>query len=400
MNKIQGFGANKGAYAGPTDPQTFEPTTPGEILESIRGNGPRVVRPRWSGYLPQFEIKNDYLSLDIPPGTILCAKNQPPYYKKTVHIFASDVLISNLRIGAGAPDKYYSNQTDSLAFNGAKRVGLTDCHVWAALDEQIDMSPVWQTTNACEDITIQRTIIGPGLRRTFGDKGPGLGFLISRGCKRITSYLNLFYSNWGRNLRAADSTEIQVINCVGYNHGDHAMDWKNATGDIIGNVYLMGPDTMKTRDYILNGDSSVSVYIEDNWQAGAAWRGSVNVRSTRLCHPKVAPVELAPFAAFYEVMTGAGPLERSPLEKRIIRNVLDGTGRIIANVDEIGGWPVIEDAPPEVHPIIEPPTRKTFKIPVPVPPLPVELEGATVIETDLEKRGDDYYVVYTGEVEA
>lgn len=389
MMEIVGFGVTWGAYAGPVAPQTFEPSTPGEILESIAGNGPRVVRPKASTYLPHFEIKNDYLSLDIPPGMFVMARNEPGYNGKTVKVTAADVLISNFRMGAGPGDRYYSNQVDSLALNGAKRVGLMNCFVPFGPDENID---IWDQS---EDITIQYSIIGPGLRDTWGPgQGPGLGMLVGKGSKRVTIYRNLFYRNHGRNPRAKNATEVQVVGNTIFDHRDHAMDWSNASGDIEENIAIMGPNTMKTRDYLLSGDSSVSVFVDGNIQSGPSplrhQASKINLPLARFCFPDARVQRVGAARAFHEVMNKAGPLQRTEIERRIIQNVLDEVSPLVKRPEDIGGWPVV--APPPPAPV-RPGLARV------VVPVSIELEQGRIVDRDFLVTPDGDRVIYTIEVD-
>jgi len=210
------------------------------------------------------------------------------------------------------------------------------------------------------------------------------GALVGGGATNVTFYKNLFAHNAGRNpiFNTYDAKNIttinaQVVNNLIYNWGYmgteiQLYDNKTVNANIVGNYYKPGKDT-DNYEITVGGIGSAKMYVKGNigprrsndsmnewanvgyfdWNA---WKNKGNSygdpapTSYRVTTPHDMPAlpTVSAFDAYNDVLENAGATKpgRDAVDKRIINDVKNGTGRIIDHPSQVGGWPTLATGTP------------------------------------------------------
>jgi len=233
--------------------------------------------------------------------------------------------------------------------NAPYNIIIDHCSVSWAVDENIS------TWGRCHDITFQWCIISEGLRNSLHPKGAhSMGLLVGNDANNISIHHNLFVHNRDRNPKGSKNTKIEVIN--NFIHNWRACATRTpALANIIGNHYQAGVDHtggMGVRNPTDNVDARF--YIKDNIglgrpaNVGSDWE-ITDMDSMQFGWNKpVFPLSNVTADNVSEVLwklanhsTGAGALipGRDSVDIRIVKDVINETGRIIDSQNEVGGWP-------------------------------------------------------------
>ena len=159
----------------------------------------------------------------------------------------------------------------------------------------------------------------------------------------VFDFRNNVVYNWGGSYAGynADTTSITKMNFVG-------------------NYYKRGPNS--SGNYAFQEDCTYSrAYFSDNWMNNGyptdPWslvRFSGFTETQKTAYKLSTPVPVEPgytddAATAYELVladAGASFPVRDAVDVRIVNDVINGTGSIIDDEDEVGGWPELEPAMP------------------------------------------------------
>src|SRR4029077_6699010 len=107
--------------------------------------------------------------------------------------------------------------------------------------------------NLIENMTIQYSIIGPGLYQSSHSEFPtsygsndtviGSGEDTRIYGRRHTYYRNFWVHNWGRNFKFEHVDGLDVINCVVYDWGKEVAHANPRGFNAVGNMFKKGPET-------------------------------------------------------------------------------------------------------------------------------------------------------------
>jgi hypothetical protein len=358
---LSGFGSNTTAGSGRHLKQartriykirTLSDSGSGSLRECISLNEPRTCLFEISG-----EIKlKSILKIKSPFITIAGQTAPQPGITITQGGFSietHDVLIQHLAvrpgdslmgieprfrdgisIGAPSPKSVYNIVLDHLSVT------------WA-IDENV--STAYPNTH---DVTIANSIIAEGLHNSIHPKGPhSKGVMIGNFSKRITLRNNLISSNEERNPYIKPGTTVEMINNTIYGWGDRGA-WSlcnltnnDGTADpvqlsFIGNYYIPGPWSFVAPPLYANILAITSrIYVEDNELAGDSTHASpwsitkLDEESFRAEAPPVSSgaTNAIPFHPAYITLlktVGSRPCNRSPIDQRIVSDVINRNGSI------------------------------------------------------------------------
>jgi hypothetical protein len=352
----------------------------GSLRECVQASGPRVCVFEVSGAI---RLKSN-LAVQHPKLTIAGQTAPAPgilLRDATLQINASDVLVQHIAVRVGdGPGGTKPDARDALKVGGeggkVRNVVIDHASFSWGIDEVVEMWGDWS------DVTISNSIISEPLHDSLHSKGPhGLSMLIAagKGHARASLFGNLIAHGFGRNPRSGAS-EFVFVNNVVYNGGEsEAMlfnDRKPTLNSIVGNVFIKGKDSREeARPIQLVGPAAVGVgteivrgtlvYLADN-DASCATDDPWSVVENHSTLPRELlealdapawPDGLEPLAAGRDavldaVLASAGtrPAERNGVDERIVRDVTQGTGRIINCVaangtqrcqKNAGGWPEV-----------------------------------------------------------
>jgi hypothetical protein len=222
------------------------------------------------------------------------------------------------------------------------------------------LSLSWSTTKILsitklsDLITVQWCILSEALN--FADHG----YTSIAGGNRVTWHHNLFAHNLSRNVRFQGMVDADFRNNVIYDWGERAAYGEFDKVNYIGNYLKAGPSTKQKPFLFFHlGDAEVmpgSLFVTNNILEGNGAKPGVNENNwlgmggyyferdtLALAEPFPAPpvVTEAPGLAYEHVLNEAGASlpRRDTTDKRIAREVRQGTGHIINRVQDVGGWP-------------------------------------------------------------
>jgi pectate lyase len=339
---------------------------PGTLREAIEASGPRTVVFAISGTI---QLRSP---LRLRNGRITIAGQTAPGDGITIrdHVFqieADDVVIRYIRARLGAASK---TQDDAIWISGGHRIILDHVSASWSIDETLSASANYKEAGqGFYALTVQWSIIADSLRHAGHVKGDhGYGSLIRGGRgARVTFHHNLWANHIARMPRPGNydgpaidpvGPGFDFVNNVFYNWGgDHSgYDADKATlsrYNFINNSYIAGPDS-KGAFAFLESNTLAHAYFAGNSMNGAVpadpW--SLVKGSEAPGYRLDAPVEVAPVTSetaaesYARVLREAGAsLARDAVDRKIVEGVRAGTGRIIDDEAQDGGWPELKSTP-------------------------------------------------------
>ena len=252
-----------------------------------------------------------------------------------------------------------------VVFDHCSATWATDENLSASGPADVDSSVDADVT--AHDITMRHCLIAEGLAHATHPKGShSMGTLIHDGVRNVVIEGCLYAHNNERNPRLKGGSTARIIGNVMYNWGSACVGvgrrgnrrmLQPAEATLIGNVAIAGLDT-RDRALVKNVDSGARVSLRGNTFVGDATphppfghllpasRGEGS--RARSLSPlagrgwREAPGEGSAAATVARVLQSAGsrPAHRDPIDARIVRSVIDGTGRIIDSQDQVGGYPI------------------------------------------------------------
>ncbi|MEX0641380.1 MAG: DNRLRE domain-containing protein [Pirellulales bacterium] len=246
-------------------------------------------------------------------------------------------------------------QPDALSVTGSN---IMIDHVSASWSTDEVLSP----TDA-HNVSVQWSMITEALHDAGHEKGDhGYGSLINGG--DFSFHHNLYADNRSRNPKAALSkldgfiTRLDFVNNVMQNPGNrfgYSDDKDIVRLNYVGNYGIDGPDS--TADSLYETDfTQTIVYRQGNFRdsnlngvldgsATNAISGTYTLTGTRFDLPQVGTTDAR--QAYIQVLSRAGAnYYRDPVDRRVIRNVINQVGAHIDSQNEVGGWPSLPSLSP------------------------------------------------------
>lgn len=344
----EGYGAfSKGGTGGrEVYVDNLEDSGPGSLRAAIEADGPRTVAFRVSGSIAlntPLRIRHPFLTLDAhnAPGEGITLT------RHGIEVRTHDVVLRyfRIRLGDEGVDRnrvnYESGEgEDALRF----QAGARDC-IADHLSLSWTTGKIITTTLMADRITIQWSILSESLNFA------GHGYAALAGGNRITWHHNLLAHNFGRNIRFQGAIAADFRNNVVYDWGENAGYGEFDRLNYVGNYLKAGPSTIQLPRLFHRGDAVVmpgSIWVDGNVLEGQQpvtddnWRGMgffyLDRESLRAAEPFPAPPVKTDTArdAYEHVLKDAGAAlpAHDAVDARVLREVRDGTGRIISWVRE------------------------------------------------------------------
>lgn len=334
-----------------------EPAIPGSLRWACESAGPRTVVFRVSGTIAlkqRLTISEPYLTIagQTAPGDGICLRDDE------LRITGHDVIVRHLRVRPGIERAV--KELDGIGVGqGARNVMIDHCSVTWANDESLSCN------GDVDRVTVQWCIIAECLgEHSFGS-------IIGSINGSLSYHHNLYISNRSRLPRPAgfedqggvltwDFRNNVVYNwgtLTGYN-GNYGQrpDRTAEQGNLVANTYLAGPSS-KPSPLFRHVVRASKMFAEGNVMNGrpVGWE-SVNYANgaTEIGVRVDTPFPFARIAtdtaaqAFVAVLQRAGAYlpRRDAVDERLLREVREGGGRLVAGVAEIPGWPRLASLPP------------------------------------------------------
>lgn len=335
----------------------------GSLRAALEASEPRTVIFRTSGTISlksSIQIEHPYITIagQTAPGDGIAIKIDGSFDGPAIKIRADEVIIRHLRIrpGLGNPGSNTDSNGDAISITKGSNIIIDRCSMSWAVDEILSG---WYSPS---NITVQWSIISEGLSNSVHPKGEhSKGALFGKSSSRVTFYQNLFAHNVNRNPRITgdDSfhSQYQIVNNVIYNWKNSAMSIdpsKNGTVDgrinlnVIGNFFKAGSNS-DTKQPPIQLKDGTKAYVKGNIgphrpdNSMNDWSivdGSDSFQAHEPFNMPNLPTVSAT-KAYDEVLAkvGATKPQRDAVDRRVVNEVKNGTGRIIDHPSDVGGWP-------------------------------------------------------------
>ncbi|WP_139188484.1 hypothetical protein [Aliiruegeria lutimaris] len=354
---------------------TLADSGPGSLREcAANGGHPRVCGFAVSGTIdllqPIHVGSNIYIAGQTAPGDGIQLRIVEGTHGPLIPKNVTDVVIRYLKLRPG-PSPRPSATVDAITVENARQVFPGNLSMAFATDETFNIHVSGATAS---DITLADSLDRSNHPKGRHSKGALICSDEGQGnrCGRITLLRNLFAHHRDRSpdIKATDIGPVEVINNVFYNPISQFGEFYDLLGNAdiayLGNLALTGPSTVRktpepVQVFEWEDGKAVRLLASDNL-AGVAkgCRGRKvevldSVAESVLVAPPGWPVSVEPMpvsGVLDAVLARAGDRIEGrrmadALDARVIEDVRICGGRVIDNVDQVGGWPVVAQADPD-----------------------------------------------------
>lgn len=351
---------------------------PGSFADAVTTKGPRIVVFEVGGVI---DLNKQELKVTEPFLNVAGQTAPSPgvtFIRGGITVATHDVVIQNIRVrvgDAGAPKKS-GFETDGMGTSGAAYNVIFDHNsvTWAT-DENMSASglrfdgndPEKWRRDTSHRITFSNNIIAEGLTfATHAKIEHSKGSLIHDNATDILIVNNLYAHNYERSPLLKGGVRAAIVNNLIYDPGQRAIhynlmaeEWGDRTWQIgklsvIGTVLRAGISTPPNLAMIeLGGYGDLELYTHDNIAVDQIGRplpmlGRYTAAPAKFILSKTPPVvppfvkPMAASAVQQYVLHNAGARiwDRDYNDVRLIADVAEGRGYIIASQDELHGYPV------------------------------------------------------------
>lgn len=350
----EGYGAyTKGGRGGRVFLVTnLSDSGPGSLREAVEAKGPRTVVFRVGGIIETkgLVIREPYLTIagQTAPGDGICIKkgegNGDAFELSHTH----DVILRFLRFRAG-------NNTGDIRCDSF-RVYDSENFIVDHCSSSWGNPETFSASGSVDRYTMQWCIISEG------NNEQKHAFATIVGGDRSTWHHNLFAHMFSRVPRWGDITvQCDFRNNVIYDWGHTCGYGDMRTLNYVNNYVRRGPSTTQRPPYFIIDPKAAlpaCLYLNGNIMAGMAdvtldnWKGVKGDRALQGASPFPAPPVQTQTAqeAFELALRKAGATlpKRDAVDARIVSEARNGTGEIINNEKEVGGWPNYGSGKPPV----------------------------------------------------
>jgi len=345
---------------------------PGSLREAVEVNGPRTVIFHVSGTAAlnsAIVITKPYITIagQTAPGDGICLKNH------ALVIAADNVIVRHVRCRPGDNAKA---ESDSLSVSSGRDIIVDHCSASWSVDETLSSSSSGRLGN----VTIQWCIISESLHDSIHHKGPhGYGSLIRGSFGNGYTYHHNLYAHHHARLprpgnyidrsRDPEGFVLDFRNNVIYNWAGLAAgynaDGSNGTNsitkmNIVGNYYKAGINSTGSIAFsesthaaraFFSGNCMNGSYPDNPWSLVSFSKFS---DEDKKAYKQSSPVRVPTvktddaITAYERVLAEAGAMlpKRDAVDTRVVSEVRNGTGKIINDEQQVGGWPDLESAEP------------------------------------------------------
>ncbi|MDO8541575.1 MAG: hypothetical protein Q7S40_14145 [Opitutaceae bacterium] len=327
---------------------------PGSLRAAIESKGPRTILFAVAGTIElasPLKVKDPLVTVagQTAPGGGVCLKNFD------FVVAADDVIVRHLRFRPGDEAK---KAVDGMSIGTtAHRVIIDHCSASWSVDECLSVSG-----GDIDDVTVQWCLMAESLSNSVHPKGPhGYGALV-RADGDVSYHHNIFAHHSSRNPRPGTYDDGAKQGIIFDFRNNLIYGWSSRAGysaadkanlNYVGN-FLKPNASSKTPGHAFNvgGQQTTALYVTGNRLVGRPeadadnWlmieKAEAAVRADRPF--PVLPVTTDSADDVYEkLLQGAGATRpaRDAVDARVVRQIRDGTGKILDSQNEVGGWPVL-----------------------------------------------------------
>lgn len=324
---------------------------PGSLREALETKGPRTVIFRVGGIIETkgLTVREPYITIagQTAPGDGICIKKAESDGPAIELSGTHDVVIRFLRFRAGNNTGQF--RAESFRASDSDNFIVDHCSTSWGNPQTL------HTGGSIDRFTVQWCIIAEGNNRQRHAFATGVGG------DRSSWHHNLFAHMEGRVPRWGDITvQCDFRNNVLYDWGSYCGGGDMRTLNYVNNYLRAGPSSIQ-RYFIFAPKAALpaSLYVNGNFMTGRPeviadnWKG---VDAGRSLEAPVAfdapPVQTQSAAEAFELVlnnAGATRPKRDSVDARIVSNARNGTGKIINDENEVGGWPAYASGEPPMN---------------------------------------------------
>ncbi|MGV3660894.1 MAG: pectate lyase family protein [Prosthecobacter sp.] len=346
----EGFGAHTpGGRGGKVLPVTnLDDSGPGSLRAALDAKGPRIVIFRVGGVIQlksALVIREPFVTVagQTAPGDGICLRTDSSTHADTLVLNGThDVILRFLRVqnGKGPQPSHYDDGGDCISAYDSENFIIDHCSARWGCDE------VLSVTGACDRYTVQWSILAEALNYNRHS----MATILSG--ERCSWHHNLLAHNGSRNPLFAGGTRCDFRNNVLYNWGHTSGQGNFNQLNYAGNYLRPGPSTVqKPLNFVAPQAVALarSLHLAGNVMEGSQeitadnWLGAAFDRACASDTPfPMAPVrsESADLALPHVLAKAGATLpQRDAADTRVIADVQNHTGQIIASQQEVGGHP-------------------------------------------------------------
>lgn len=370
----QGFGATTlGGRGGRVIEVTnLNDTGSGSFRAAVTASGPRIVVFRTGGTIvlqSELAITNPYITIagQSAPGGGVTIKASPFYKQDDLRVSTHDVVIRYLRFRPAATAAITQSRAALNIGRDSSNVVVDHVSTSWGLDN------VMEIIDGAHDITVSWSIISEGLSHSThldGEHSRGLNISSKTyNCtcqdRNISIHNDLLAFNNKRNPNADAYGVVDFVNNVIYDYGDSVSRFGDLNGtntpvNVAGDFYKPGLDSTSAYEVRAGSRStstSPSIFVNGNIGPHRPLDGLPQylvvkpedrqyVQATGFSAPAVTTTSAD--QAYTNVLADAG--DRLPMldavDTRVLSDVQNGTGHIIDDPSQVGGWPALEAGTP------------------------------------------------------
>jgi len=343
---------------------------PGSLQAALDASGPRVVVFEVAGNIDYTPYGT--LSISTPYVTIAGQTAPPPGITLKgcqVMLGTHDVLMQHIRVRVGDlrdPNQPLRNKAGWTQFSerdcmkvSGDRIVIDHCSFSWSTDENVQSS--------ANDVTFRHNIFSEGLHSVKHHKGGhSRGLLIMRpGSHRVAVVGNLFAHNMARNPTVSAGEAVVANNLVdGVNvaiktdcvaRPGQGPVLLNATQNVIkraNHAFVARAKHPDSRFYfapdnVFKGRAFDSVAAVWEKHVSMPFAPGVAPACRAIEPPVTVPgLKIKPASeveAWVLANAGARPADRGPVDARVVNDVKNGTGGILASQEDVDGWPALAE---------------------------------------------------------
>jgi dienelactone hydrolase len=358
---------------------------PGSLRFAVEAAGPRTVVFRVSGNIllnSRLTITHPFITIagQTAPGDGICLTRFP------LAVETDEVIVRHIR--SRSSDEAFrgpgssAEGMDSITINSGSNIVIDHCSASWSVDENLSTS-VQPHGRPLEKVSVQWCIVGESLNRSvhISPQSHGYGTLAKGGFGAQYSYHhNLYVHNNSRNPYPGNYSDVSIdpIGLTFDFRNNVIFNWMNSYAgyntqggansvtrmNFVANYYKAGPNSAGNHAFFERVLASKG-YFDGNWMNGARpddpwslvrwdpkWNTS-QIAAFKLSMPSPVCDGITmddASTAFARVLADAGATrpKRDSVDTRLVSDVVNGTGRIIDDEAEVGGWPALNSAPPPI----------------------------------------------------
>ncbi len=356
----------------------------GSLRAAIETSGPRIVVFRLAGTIElksSLVVSHPYITIagQSAPGQGVTLRDVSAEVEALMEIETHDVVVRYLTLRAGPPSAGDAMQILASASHDTYNVVVDHNSMSWAVDRDLS---TWYDVH---DVSIQWNLFSEALNCSINPKGcHSKGVLLGGyasdenkdkpGAYNISFHHNLMAHDGERNPYIEAAGIVDVVNNVAYNpfgtfsHVDMVDQLAQDRVNYVANYYKPGPNTdVKYGIRAMNpGAQGAALFVEGNI---GPQRENDSLPDINIVNPDsrqyVVPVPFPAAAitttsaleAYDQVLADAGATKsldcngnfvdrRDAIDTRIVADVTNGTGKIIDDPSQVGGWLTIPPASP------------------------------------------------------